>query len=143
MAILTDIIVAQATDAPAIIAEWPGEKRWPALETTGLDYLLLSELAAALKEKALANTIETLDPSSSANEADGPWLYILPIELRDRMADLLPADVGAVATGWSKGEEAVNRGLAPADAERMVQAIQKLAIRARDEGKPMMLWISM
>ncbi len=48
MVVLTDILVAPVHDTPAIISEWPGVKRWPAIEATGLDGLVLKDLAAAL-----------------------------------------------------------------------------------------------
>lgn len=143
MAVLTDIIIASTNDVPAIVADWPGEKRWPAFETSGLEYLLLSELAVALQRATLAHTIETLDPTVSVSETDGPWLYVVPTELRDLIAEVPPCEIGAVARRWSEGEEAVDRGLSHEDAERLILAIQKLAVKARGEGKPMLLWVSM
>ncbi|TDK31263.1 hypothetical protein E2F50_20175 [Rhizobium deserti] len=143
MAVLTDILVAPAADAPAIISEWPNSKKWPALQTTGLDWLVLADLAEALGQSALAQSIENLDPSSSADETQGPWVYVLPTELRDHIASIASSDLSTVAEAWSDKGEANARGLTAKDAERLLLEIQPLAVAARDSGKPMLLWVSL
>lgn len=143
MAVLTDILIAPEHDVPAIVAQWPGAKNWPALQTTGLDWLILAELAEALDQAPLAQAMEQLDPASSADEVNGPWVYVLPMPLRDTIAALGPDRLGPVAKAWAGREEADAAGLTPADAERLLRDIHALAIRARDEGKPMLLWISL
>lgn len=143
MAVLTDIIIAHPADALAIIAEWPTHKRWPALETSGIDWLVLSDLVLALRQPALSRSIDEQSPMVSVDETDGPWLYLLPSDLRDLMASIGPVDMPAVAKAWANGAEAVNRGLTEDVAKSLLVEIQKLAVRARLENKPMLLWISM
>lgn len=143
MAVLTDIIVAPTTEVPAIIAEWPGTKRWPVFETTGLDLLVLADLALALKRPIEATAIDEQTPAASADESEGPWLYVLPGGLRDSIAALGSSDIPAVADAWAKGEEAENRGLTTDIAERLLAQIQKLAAQARAEDKPLLLWMAM
>jgi hypothetical protein len=143
MAVLTDILIAPAHDAPAIIANWPGAKNWPGLQTTGLDALVLSELATALGQSTLATAIEELDPYTSADEANGPWLYVLPTELRDHLASLAADDLGPIARAWAQQEEATARGMTEDDAARLLSQIQSLAVTAQDGQKPMLLWISL
>ncbi|WP_105436354.1 hypothetical protein [Neorhizobium tomejilense] len=143
MAVLTDILVAPATDAPAIISEWPNSKRWPSLQTTGLDWLVLADLAEALGQAALARSIENLEASSSADETKGPWVYVLPTELRDHIASIASIDLSTIAEAWSDKEEAKARGLTAQDAQRLLLEIQPLAVSARDGQKPMLLWVSM
>lgn len=143
MAVLTDIIIAHPADAPSIIAEWPAQKRWPAFETSGLDWLVLSDLALALKQPALSKAVDEQSPVASADETDGPWLYVVPTDLRDLIASIGLEDMPAVAKSWAIGEEAANRGLTEEVAQSLLMEIQKLAIRARAESKPMLVWISM
>lgn len=143
MAVLTDILIAPTHDAPAIIANWPGAKNWPGLQTTGLDALVLSDLAVALAQTTLATAIEELDPYSSADEANGPWLYVLPNELRDHLATLTADDLGPIAKSWSEQEEAIARGMTEEDAARLLSQIQSLAVTARNDQKPMLLWVSL
>ncbi|MGZ2506082.1 hypothetical protein EHI47_38925 [Rhizobium leguminosarum] len=143
MAVLTDIVIASANDAPAIIAQWPGSKMWPGLQTTGLDGLVLADLAEALGQVNLARSIEDLDPSAFADEANGPWVYVLPNELRDHLANIDASDLDRVAQVWAEKEEASARGLTAQDAQRLLLEIQPLAAVARDGQKPMLLWISM
>lgn len=146
MAVLTDILIAPTQDAPAIIANWPGAKNWPGLQTTGLDALVLSDLAEALGQSALAIAIaiaiEELDPHSF-KEANGPWLYVLPNDLRDHLANLKADDLGPIARIWSEQEEAIARGMTEDDAARLLLQIQSLATTARDDQKPMLLWVSL
>ncbi|AMU98501.1 hypothetical protein TP47_00350 (plasmid) [Xanthomonas citri pv. aurantifolii] len=143
MAVLTDILVAPAHDAPAIISEWPGEKRWPAIEATGLDGLVFEELAVALGHPRLAEAIQDLDPSSFADEANGPWVYVLPTELREQLVVLLPEDFARVSKAWSQGEEARGRGLTPEIAEGLLRQLHSLANRAHQEDRALLLWISL
>lgn len=143
MAILTDIVVASANDAPAIIARWPGSKLWPGLQTTGLDGLVLADLAEAFGQVDLARSIEDLAPSAFADKANGPWVYVLPNELRDQLANIAASDLGKVAQIWANKEEASARGLTAQDAQRLLLEIQALAVVARDGQIPLLLWISM
>lgn len=142
MAVLTDILVAPEVDIPAIVEQWPGVKNWPSFQASGLDSLVLSDLAAALGRSALAQSVEEIDPASFRNEASGPWLYVLPAEFRDQIAAIPSDRTSAVAKAWSQGEEASDRGMTAQDAERLLVAIQGLATKARDEQKPMLLWVS-
>lgn len=143
MAVLTDIIIAPAADVPAIIHEWPGKKRWSAFETSGLDWLVLADLASALLQPGIARSIEEQDPSAEADSSDGPWLYVLPTEFRDRIADIGATELDAVAAAWSGGEEASNRGLDTEPAKRLLLEIRRMAVQARSEQKPILLWVSM
>jgi hypothetical protein len=143
MAVLTDILIAPTQDAPAIIANWPVAKNWPGLQTTGLDALVLSDLAEALGQSALAIAIEELDPHSFNDEANGPWLYVLPNDLRDHLANLKADDLGPIARTWSQQEEAMARGMTEDDATRLLLQIQSLATTARNDQKPMLLWVSL
>ena len=113
------------------------------LEATGLDLLVLADLALALKRPIEATAINEQTPAASADEAEGPWLYVLPVGLRDSIAAIGPADIPTVADAWAKGEEAENRGLTTDIAERLLAQIQKLAVQAHAEEKPLLLWISM
>lgn len=143
VAVLTDILIAPEAEAPAIIAQWPASRGWPSLQTTGLDWLLLSDLANALNQPELAQSLEELGPSVSVDDANGPWIYVLPTGLRDAVAGIARDDLGAVAASWAEGEEATARDLTAQDAERLLVEIQALALRARGEQKPMLLWVSL
>ena len=143
MAVLTDILMAPASEAPAIIAQWPAEKRWPAFQTTGLDWLVLADLAEALGQSRLAREIEGLRPSSFADERQGPWVYVLPTVFRDQIADMAPDETGVVAKSWGDKEETRERGLTPQIAEGVLRELRALATRARDGQQPLLLWISL
>lgn len=142
MAVLTDILIAPPNDASAIVAQWPGSKNWPAFETTGLDALVLAELAEALDRPSLATAIRNLAPSAGDN-ADGPWVFVLPTEFRDRIAGIPAGRIGALAQAWSDKEETRAGGLTSQAAEQLVLGLQALAARARDGQKPLLLWISL
>jgi hypothetical protein len=113
------------------------------LQTTGLDALVLSDLAEALGQSALAIAIEELEPHSFKDEANGPWLYVLPNDLRDHLANLKADDLGPIARTWSQQEEAMARGMTEEDAARLLLQIQSLATTARNDQKPMLLWVSL
>lgn len=143
MSVLTDILLAPVSEAPRVLSDWPRDKRWPAVATPGLDTLVLEDLAVAMGREQLAQAIQELDPSCFDDEAQGPWIYVLPVALRDALATLAPQEVGKLAKAWSAGEEAGARGLTPLVAEGLLHALQALAVRARGEGLPMLLWMSL
>lgn len=143
MAVLTDLLVAPATDATAIIEEWPATRRWLAFQSTGLDTILLAELAEALAEPDLVDAIEALEPLAFADEAGGPWIYLLPEKLRDRLADLTGESIAEVASIWAGREQATNLGLSADIAQDLLHRMQDLASEARKSGHPLLLWISL
>jgi len=143
MAVLTDILIAPEHDVPAIMAEWPGAKKWLALETTGLDGLMLTELAEAFDQPVLARAIEDLAPSAAADEAAGPWVYVLPIDFRDRVAGISKPDLGTIAKSWAEREEASLMGLTPEIAEGLLRDLQNLATEAQAREEPLLLWVSL
>lgn len=143
MAVLTDILIALPDDAPAIVAQWPGSKNWPAFETTGLSSLVLAELAQALGQARLGKAIQDLAPSSAGDKTDGPWVFVLPLEFRDRIAEIPESDIGKLAQAWSDGEEAGGSGLTPQAAEDLLRGLHALSARARDSQRPLLLWISL
>lgn len=143
MAVLTDILVAPESDVPAIILQWPGTKSWAALESTGLDGIMLSELADALGDSKLAEEIAGLGPASFADEVSGPWVYVLPFGFRDQIADLPAPELEAMATAWAEREEAKAMGLSPQVAASLLSEIHSLAIAASKSGQPLLLWISL
>lgn len=143
MSVLTDILLAPVSEASQVLADWPRVKRWPAVAVPGLDTLVLEDLAVALGQEQVVQAIQELDPSCFDDEANGPWVYVLPMALRDSLATVAPHDVGKRAKAWAAGEEAGARGLTPLVAEGLLRELQALAVRARGEGLPMLMWMSL
>jgi hypothetical protein len=68
---------------------------------------------------------------------------VLPNDLRDHLANLKADDLGPIARTWSQQEEAIARGMTKDDAARLLLQIHSLATTARDDQKPMLLWVSL
>ena len=85
-------------------------KRWPALETSALDLLVLADLGLALEHgthrlpsRERCRWLRSVQPM--------PLLYLLPTALRDGIETIHPSDIPVLAKAWAEGEEAANRGL--------------------------------
>ena len=81
MGVLTDIVLARASDADAVLANHP-QRGWPTLGANGLDTLKLADLYAVLladdtDPQALSDEFELIAPKTASPD-DGLWLMGVP-----------------------------------------------------------------
>jgi hypothetical protein len=99
MAVYTDILVADSSEAHSILASQSHDAQWPCTQAKGVGP---GELAALLS--LLTGEPANVDGFTVVAEEDaenGPWLYQLPDRLVERLALLEVGQVDQVAGRWA------------------------------------------
>jgi hypothetical protein len=79
---------------------------------------------------------------AESEEGVGPWVYLVPDKLVDRLATLSQAELIRVAVEWAKPLPGRSRIFGwPADLKAFLQELVALARRAVSEGKALLMWI--
>jgi hypothetical protein len=141
MGVLTDIIVARSADAEAILETELPSASYPGFDAKGLDEAHLAALLGVLGDgDAGDDWADSLEPLAQA-DAEGPWLFELPGELVTQLARLPDGEHGRVAAAWGKTDECGE--WAPELVQPMLEGLVKYARQATDEGKQLLMWISL
>lgn len=148
MGVLSDIIIADKIDAAAINAAGGAHlKRWPCLESKGIDTIKLGTLYQILHNRSLDDMDffgkfmqdAVLDQRSN----DGPWVFLVPEDLKSALAALDDAGAESVTEKWAATEEFESDGWQFDDVEEYFQSLVVHARKARDAGKSLLLWMSL
>ena len=143
MGMLTDYIIAERSDAAAIGRSWPQPQEWPCLQMTWLDNSMLAALAMAWNDKSQAEKLESDAPVAGKTTNEGPWVFCLPDDFRDRLAALMPNQTSTLAEAWAQQEAPQSGGWTAADLEPLLGNLHEFAQRAVREGKSILLWVSL
>jgi hypothetical protein len=137
--LLTDFFVAPSSAQPATLASTPPK----GLEFKNLGNLDLADLAAALGDARSAELLKGEEQLVHHNGGEGPWLFRLPVEMVNLLAQTSNADVPGVAARWAAGEQLSFLKAEAADLEPIVSQLRGFADKARREGLSMFLWMSL
>jgi hypothetical protein len=140
MAVLADLLVAEAGDIPSIVAsDYPlGEYR--GINVDGLDPLTLAALQADLFDEAFEPTVKKYLPVGEASP-NGPWLIQFPAPMVTRLAEYSPPDYPPLVKRWLATDQVELSGWTQEQAERFVGQLVYLAQNAAFEGKELFLWV--
>ena len=107
MGVLTDIVLAKASEAEAVLVDYSGAPSdpWLQVNAQGLDPLKLGDLYAALLNDPEADSLDLSEEfkpieSPEADPEDGPWLMPWPARFTALLATLPHAQVPAVVAQW-------------------------------------------
>ncbi|WP_156771848.1 hypothetical protein [Labrys sp. WJW] len=143
MGLLTDVLIADAAEAKLICEIWPRERRWPAIETKGLDNSKFAALAAAWGDHELSDTLESGGYIAATRSDEGPWVFVFPDSFRDRIAAIEPARIPEIAKAWSGQRELELDGWKADDLDGPLLQLREFAARAVKQGKSLLLWMSL
>jgi hypothetical protein len=141
MGVLTDIIIADETEAESIgKANVPCES-WSGMDAKGIDQIKLGMLLSIVSHQPyitdLINEFTLLHEESD----DGPWIYIIPQRLVSALAVLNDETLEQVAKEWSEIEE-FNRWKKN-DVAVILNEICALAKNALIQKKALLMWMSL
>src|SRR5580658_1743086 len=93
MGVLSDIIIADRSDAAAInAANGAHLKHWPCLGSKGIDTLKLGTLSQILNDRPVddVNAVATfmMDGVLDQRSDEGPWVYLVPQQLHSALSSL-------------------------------------------------------
>ena len=143
LGVLTDIVVADASEASAVAADGDRLRTWPGVDAKGVDSVKLAILWGLLSN----------DPSKANAGADfetlheipdeGPWVFRVPEELVQLLASLDDAGAASTAVAWAKAEEFVLDGWNAAAVRSILSELRTLARKTLSGRKSMLMWMSL
>jgi hypothetical protein len=146
MGVLSDVVALKKSEAQKVAQSLgPGEE-FGGVSFRGLDPLNMSMLRWILLGKPVdgQGVVEDIDLFELLAEGeDGPWVYLIPNDMRDRLAELSQEEDDevskAMAAKWCEQEELAGWELD--DAVGVLKELGDLADGSRYEDKVLMLWI--
>jgi len=147
MGVLSDIIIADRTEATSInAAEGNHLKQWDCLESKGIDTIKLGSLSRILAGRSLDDVpaVPVFMDNSLLDKYsdDGPWVYLVPDQLVSALAALDDDAEETVAASWAEIEEFRLSRWQPMDVQEYLHDLIEYARKARDQGKSLLLWMS-
>ena len=148
MSVLTDIVLAKASEAEAVLLQYP-QPTWPHIDVKGLDTLQLGDLYALLLQDPemdpldLAQEFQPME-SAEGDLEEGPWVFPWPERFTALLAELPPSRVPEVVAQWLASDEPPDW---PADAlQTLLRELPPLAQQAQasqthPEPLQLLLWI--
>ena len=142
MGLLSDFIVADPHDVPAILKTVNPSAKWESAQFKGLTQVNLCQLWAIIKQSSF--DAADLDAFKSfSNSDEGPWAMVVPAELTKRMAAIRDSDAQGIAKQWSQTEELAADRWQPSEVLALLQAVRKLSSSATQHHKSLILWVSL
>ena len=150
MSVLTDIVLAKASEAEAVLIQHP-QRTWPHLDAKGLDPLKWGDLYALLLQDPEVDALDLADEflpieSAEADDEEGPWVMPWPARFTALLAALPPSRVPEVVAQWLASDEPPDWPAAALQAllhELPPLAQQVQASQTHPEPLQLLLWISL
>lgn len=143
MSPLSDLLVASKDELDRILEMPSPLSEFPGVDVKGISIVEISKLMAILEEREW--TVEDIDRFPPIREAgpDGPWLFRLPSQLVDQMAELSEEKARELADVRAETEELQMSGWDHNTARSCLEEMIGLAAKANVEGKLLTMWNSL
>jgi hypothetical protein len=135
-----DLILAAASDAPAIAASDYPLGTFRGVNVDGLDPLKLAALHSLFVQKPFGEVLQNYQPVAQAS-LQGPWLVRVPGDLISFLGNIAPPDQASVAARWTATEQVQDEGWSAEDADQFLGRLVPLAQSAAFEGMELFLWV--
>jgi hypothetical protein len=142
MGVLTDLIMADEGDAEKIVESHYPLGEYPGVDIKGIDSVKLNTFHGILTGKSFEELLPQYSPVAEASE-EGPWVFMLPVELVERLSQLDDTSVEETAVKWGTTEEFTLAGWDQSAIVTVLGEIVNLARRATSEGKRLFAWMSL
>ncbi len=144
MGITTDFVIADVSEAKAVLAEPAPTRRWPGVEAKSIDIIRLSSLAEILAGKALdVDAVSAYSEKFVFLESTGDnerHVLLLPDEFVKRLASIKDNEIPGVAKTWLATEEfQADGGWTAPEVGEIVRGLHNLASEAVRKKKPVLL----
>lgn len=138
MSTLADLVLADSSDAQAIVASDYPLGEFTGVNVDGLNPLHIATLHALRTGGELEQLAEHYKPMAQGS-AEGPWLIRIPGELIEQLPHIAPQDVPAVAKEWAAVGQPLADGWTQQTAEAYLAQLVHFARTAAFEGKELYL----
>jgi hypothetical protein len=144
MGITTDFVIAEASEAKAVLAEPAPTRRWPGVEANSIDTIRLSSLASILTGRALdGDTVFAYSEKFTFLESTGDnerHVLLLPDEFVNRLASLKDNEIPGYAKTWLRTDEfRADGGWTEVEVREVLRELRNLASEAIRQNKPVLL----
>jgi hypothetical protein len=141
MGVLTDFVVADRSDARRVCDASCPSREFAGLDAKGIDTVKLGKLYAILVGGKYDPSFIS-GPVCDGGE-EGPWVFVVPPDLVQRLAGLAPHQLAQVGEKWASVEE-----FSPRYDNWPIERVQKvlgdlsaLCRQASNEGKAILMWM--
>jgi hypothetical protein len=141
MGVLTDIVVAHASQAKEVLAADVPSEAFSGFDAKGLDPVMLAMLNAIMTDTDYDPGWVDALTSLGGDEDDGPWLFQIPAEMVSRLAALSAMELARIATAWGVTDQLVDAG--PEEVETLLSELARFAREAIAAKKELLMWISL
>ena len=105
MGVLTELVVADESEAPAVGGSSVPSHTWPGIDAKGIDQVKLAKLMSILLSQPYQNSFVAEFTQLHEQSEDGPWVFKLPPRLVTALAALDEHWLMQVAMEWSQIQE--------------------------------------
>jgi hypothetical protein len=141
MGVLTDLIIAEESEAEAVAAMKGPLQRWPGIDAKGVDHIKLGKLLSIVTNTPYQNSFVGEFVQIAEASDDGPWVFRVPPRLVAPLAAMAGDDIGPVSAQWAATEEFALSGWDEASVAQMLASICGLSKQAAAEGKSLLMWM--
>lgn len=139
MGILTDILIADHGEAEQLAAALNPTETWEGIDAKGLDSVKLGVLYSLLSGCEVEETYAMF--AMLEGEEEGPWVQAMPADFPRLLTSMTDQD--AIAREWAQAEEFALDGWAPEAVADVLSQLERLAARAQELDRPLVLWMSL
>lgn len=148
MGFTVDYVIADVKQAQSVLEAPDPTARWPGIQIDPIDPAKLATLRAILLGKPIPElplqAAEREFKELAASGEAGPWVLLLPDDLIKALAKLDAQTLAKVVDRWLETDEFQDDGnWAAEEVTEMLRALQKLALDAKKQGKPMLMYVSL
>jgi hypothetical protein len=143
MGVLTDLVVADESEAPAVGGSSVPWHTWLGIDAKGIDHVKLAKLMSILLGLPYQNSFAAEFAQLHEQSEDGPWVFKVPTRLVAALATLDEHRVTQVAIEWSKIQEFALDRWPTSAVDEVLKRISSLAKKAASQKKSLLIWMSL
>lgn len=141
MGVLTNLVIADESEAQAVGKANVPSLQWPGLDAKGIDQVKLSKLICILTGEEW--NVELIDEFAQLHEesSEGPWVFMVSPRLIQLLVDLDESAIQLIGQQWAETEEFELDQWEPDTVLSTLRDIRKLACAAHNEKKSVLMWM--
>lgn len=141
MGVLTDIVVADVSEADEVAGSIGPLQRWPGTDAKGIDHAKLGKLLSIVAGEPYTERLFGEFSQLAETSEDGPWVFQVPRRLVSYLSEMNDHEMSSVLAQWWMIEEFTHSGYAQALAGEVLNSLRELSNMAISEGKDLLMWM--
>jgi hypothetical protein len=140
MGVLSDLVVAPATDAERVARAEVPSRAFDGIDIKGIDSVKLGTLHSLLTGRTFEELLPLYEPAVTVSD-DGPWVFQIPRDLVALLSALDGPRKNEVARQWAV-QFALDRWT-EGEVATALGSISTLAKKGNEPGQALFLWMSL